>query len=291
MFTPRPRSLTRPQSYKLVEIYIEDILDGKPVDLTKLSFVQDFDITIDSNNVFDVISKLLYYRLYRHSQYIQENEIAHLLQILYKKQKFKSNQLLFDLLKKCFSSAINNYITTHGMSVSVPVSTPVDAPADTRVDTPNIPKRKPALIVAYSHKLIQQYQSVFDAQPTITLISDYEKLRKLDAMDHAMYTIMSKHGFNDAACKIFEQSFAIANGGDGGVDAVDGGGDTANATNTAIATNSPNYIDAKSKLSAMSNESCAKLITLYNPDKYTTPTHIVEKIKKLMVAPPHANSE
>jgi hypothetical protein len=266
MFTPPPRSLTRPQSYKLVEIYIEDILDGKPVDLTKLSFVQDFDITIDSNNVFDVISKLLYYRLYRHSQYIQENEIAHLLQILYKKQKFKSNQLLFDLLKKCFSSAINNYINTHGMSVSV--------------DTPNIPKRKPALIVAYSHKLIQQYQSVFDAQPTITLISDYEKLRKLDAMDHAMYTIMSKHGFNDAACKIFEQSFAIANGGDGGVD-----GDTANATN------SPNYIDAKSKLSAMSNESCAKLITLYNPDKYTTPTHIVEKIKKLMVAPPHANSE
>lgn len=281
MFTPRPRPLTEAQSHKLVEIYIEDILDDKPVDISKLQYARDFDITIDSNNIFDIISKLLYYRLYRHSNYIHELEIARLLQTILAKlppvnQRSVTLTQIVELLKTCFGSAINNYANTHLMKLHGFIT---DGVADELV-----PQRDIELITAYTRRLAQQFHAVFADIPVIHLDTQYLHWKTVEYHEHQLYLIMQSSGWCNATDEAFERVWKLSHDED-----------TATSDNIVAVTAakeaakqrllelmSENNESANTSANANANANTNKLSNLiekYNGDKYDDLITDVKKIK------------
>ena len=254
LFTPRPRALPLKESHALVTIFIQDIICGKKADLSKLQHVKDFDITLDMQNVLDVLSKLLYYRFYRHNHFVHELNIASLLKLLHDNYKFGITHEMDKLLNICFARAINNYIHIH-------VSYFIDKEkvlSDN--DNLDIPERSEKTIISYCEKLIIQYREVFGAMPSITLIEQYRNFKQLEINDRQMYNAIAEHGFIEKAQELFNKSWPIFI-------------QVYPADNTE-----KRYEMIKNDLGKLTAEQCNKFINGINPDKYDKLIDIVSAV-------------
>lgn len=271
LFTPRPRALTLEESHRLVDIYIQDLLCGGRVDLNKLQHAKNFDIPLNPNNVYDVISKLLYYRFYRHNHYTQEINIALLLKMIHENYKFNLSQDINQLLAVCFSRVINNYAHAHITNLFDHESKDGGSGNDTSGN--EIPRRSKQIIISYCEKLIRQYIEVFGAAPSITLTTQYTNLKRLETIDIQMYGVIAKHGFNDDARELFRQSWPIF------------------VESYQPADPAAQLARVEKFLSELTPERCEQLLTELNPDKYDDMIKMVEAIQSKFVADDSGKSD
>ena len=237
------------KSHRLIDIFIVDILNQRPADLTKLQYIKDFTPITDTTDPDAVLGKLLYYRFYQHGHYVDENIIANLLKITYK-SKIKAGETK-QLLGVFFSRAINNYIHTHLLH---------SVDGENASATQPIPERTADIIIKYANALIKQFKTVFDKSPRIALNDQYVNLKELETIDTNMYKIISIDGFNDEAEKLFMESWEIF-------------------IQIYTTPDGPEHIQkVKQELSTLTPEQCDEMIARLNPEKYDKLLNIMKKI-------------